>query len=115
MFQPSFTIAALSLAAVLSSPLFAAAATPVDAKSNTSTEAAGVALTNGEIKKVDLDSGKLTIQHGPLIKLHMPAMTMSFKAKDPSILQSLKVGDKVRFAAESTGGALVITMLEKQS
>ena len=114
MFQPSFTIAALSLAAVLSSPLFAAAATPADANSNTSTETAGVALTNGEIKKVDLDSGKLTIQHGPLINLHMPAMTMSFKAKDPSVMQTLKVGDKVRFMAESIGGTLVITTLEKQ-
>ena len=114
MFQPSHIIVALSLAGVLSSPLFAAAANATEAKKDIFTDKATVALTSGEIKKVDLDSGKLTIQHGPLVNLHMPAMTMSFKAKDPSVLQSLKVGDKVRFAAESTGGALVITTLEKQ-
>ena len=114
MFQHFFSLAALSLGIALSSPLLASAASASDANINASAEAAGGALTNGEIKKVDRDFGKLTIQHGPLVNLHMPAMTMVFKAKDPTLLQSLKVGDKVRFAAESIQGALVVTTLEKQ-
>ena len=113
MFKNLFTSTALSLIVALSSPLLAGAATATDANSSTATEAAAVALTNGEIKKVDLDTGKMTIQHGPLINLHMPAMTMVFKAKDPSILKTLKTGDKVRFMAESIGGSLVVTTLEK--
>jgi Cu(I)/Ag(I) efflux system protein CusF len=114
MFQTLFTVTALSLAVALSSPLLATAATAGDANSSAATEAPAVALTNGEIKKIDLDAGKMTIQHGPLINLHMPGMTMVFKAKDPAILKTLKTGDKVRFAAESVGGSLVVTTLEKQ-
>ena len=118
MIQTFNSIATLSLVALLSSPLMVAAAgnNAADANgTNTSTtNATSVALTDGEIKKIDTESGKMTIQHGPLINLHMPAMTMVFKAKDPSILQSLKVGDKVRFAAESNSGSLIVTTLEKQ-
>ena len=114
MFNYSFTLSALALSVALSSPLVAAAATTNDANSSTGAEAPAVALTNGEIKKIDLDTGKMTIQHGPLINLHMPGMTMVFKAKDPAILKTLKTGDKVRFAAESIGGSLVVTTLEKQ-
>ena len=118
MFQKYIAIATLSLIAFLASPLIVSAAGNNGADANganaSTTSAASVALTDGEIKKIDTESGKMTIQHGPLINLHMPAMTMVFKAKDPSILQSLKVGDKVRFAAESSGGALTVTTLVKQ-
>ena len=34
------------------------------------------ALTDGEIRKVDKDAKKLTIKHGPMPALDMPAMTM---------------------------------------
>ena len=114
MFIFSKPTVVLSLVFSLSAPLFVTVASAAESSTNATAEAPTTALTSGEIKKVDLDTGKMTIQHGPLVNLHMPAMTMVFKAKDPALLQSLKAGDKVRFAAESVGGSLVVTTLEKQ-
>jgi Cu/Ag efflux protein CusF len=75
-------------------------------------DAASAAMAAGEIKKVDKDTGKLTIQHGPLTNLNMPGMTMAFKVQDPSMLDQVKVGDKIRFHVERVNGAFVVTRLE---
>ena len=69
-------------------------------------------LAEGTVKKIDKSAGKLTIVHGPLETLGMPAMTMVFRAADAAMLNQVKVGDKIRFAAESVGGALTVTELE---
>ena len=69
-------------------------------------------LAEGTVKKIDKSAGKLTIVHGPLETLGMPAMTMVFRAADAAMLDQVKVGDKIRFAAESVGGALTVTALE---
>ena len=68
-------------------------------------------LTHGEIRKVDLQQGKLTIRHGPLENLGMPAMTMVFRA-NASLLQTIQPGDAVRFAAERVDGVFVVTKIE---
>lgn len=70
------------------------------------------ALSEGEIKKIDKETGKLTVQHGPLANLNMPGMTMAFKAQDPAMLDQVKVGDKIRFRVERVNGAYAITKLE---
>jgi Cu/Ag efflux protein CusF len=70
------------------------------------------ALSEGEIKKIDKETGKLTVQHGPLANVNMPGMTMAFKAKDPAMLDQVKVGDKIRFRVERVNGAYAITKLE---
>ena len=36
-------------------------------------------------------------------------MTMVFQVKDPSMLESVKQGDKVMFKADKANGALVVT------
>lgn len=69
-------------------------------------------LAEGTVKKIDKTAGKLTIAHGPLESLGMPAMTMVFRAAEPSLLDQVKVGDKIRFAVERVGGALTVTSLE---
>jgi Cu/Ag efflux protein CusF len=69
-------------------------------------------LSNGEIKKVDKDSGKLTIKHGPLVNLDMPAMTMAFKVQDPAMLDQVKAGDQVQFRVERINGMFAVTRLE---
>jgi Cu(I)/Ag(I) efflux system protein CusF len=71
-------------------------------------------LSEGEIKKVNMDTAQLTIQHGPLTNLHMPGMTMSFKVKDAAMLQQVKPGDKVHMSIEKVDGALTVTTLQKQ-
>lgn len=74
--------------------------------------AAQAEMSQGEIKKIDKDAGKLTIKHGPLNNLGMPGMTMAFKAKDASMLEKFKEGDKVHFVAEKVAGALTVTSIE---
>lgn len=69
-------------------------------------------MSDGEVKKIDKDAGKLTIKHGELKNLGMPGMTMVFKAKDASMLEKVKEGNKVRFIAEKVGGALTVTSIE---
>jgi Cu/Ag efflux protein CusF len=69
-------------------------------------------LTDGEIRKVDKDAKKITIRHGPIVNLDMPAMTMVFQVKDPAILDQVKAGDRIRFAAEKVGGAYAVTQVE---
>ncbi|WP_449405714.1 copper-binding protein [Massilia phosphatilytica] len=70
------------------------------------------ALTDGEVKKVDKDTGKLTVQHGPLTNLNMPGMTMSFKVQDPAMLDQVKTGDKIRLRVERINGTFTVTKLE---
>lgn len=72
---------------------------------------APAALSDGEIRKVDKDAKKITIRHGPIRNLDMPAMTMVFQVKDPAMLDQVKAGDKVKFEAEKAGGAYVVTKI----
>ena len=66
-------------------------------------------MTRGEIKKIDLDAGKLTLKHGPIDNLGMPAMTMVFKLSKPVDAANFKVGDSVQFRADNLNGAFVVT------
>ncbi|HEY9067981.1 MAG TPA: copper-binding protein [Burkholderiaceae bacterium] len=74
--------------------------------------AAAAAATDGEVRKVDKDAGKLTLKHGPIANLDMPGMTMVFRVADPKMLDSLKEGDRVRFAADRVNGAITITAID---
>lgn len=69
-------------------------------------------LADGEVRKVDKEAKKITLRHGPLANLDMPAMTMVFQVKDPAMLDQVKQGDKVKFQAEKVGGAFTITKIE---
>jgi len=69
------------------------------------------AQSEGEVRKVDKAAQKITIKHGPLKNLDMPAMTMVFKVKDPAMLDKIKPGDKVKFQAENVGGALTVVQI----
>ena len=69
-------------------------------------------LTDGVIKKIDPSAGKVTIAHGQIVNLDMPAMTMSFKAKTPALLAKWKEGDKIRFRAADVGGVLTVISIE---
>ena len=71
-------------------------------------------LADGEIRKVDKEAGKITIKHGEIKSIDMPPMTMVFQVRDPALLDKVKAGDKVRFAAEKQGSAYVVTAIEAQ-
>ena len=76
--------------------------------------ATDAASSEGEVRKVDRDAGKVTLRHGPIRNLDMPPMTMVFQVKDRALLDKVKTGDKVRFVAEEIAGAYVVTSLEPQ-
>ncbi len=74
--------------------------------------AQSASLTDGEVKKVDLDNGKVTIKHGDIQHLDMPGMTMVFTAKDKNLLSNLKPGDKVKFMVVNEGGKMIVTDIQ---
>ncbi len=69
-------------------------------------------MTEGEIRKIDMDNKKITIKHGEIKNLDMPGMTMVFQVKDPAMLDKVKAGDKILFSAEKASGALVVTDIQ---
>jgi Cu/Ag efflux protein CusF len=69
-------------------------------------------MSDGEVRKVDKEAGKLTLRHGRIENLDMPSMTMVFHVADPSMLEGLKEGDKIRFAADRVNGALTVLRWE---
>ena len=61
----------------------------------------------------DAEAKKLTIRHGPIQNLDMPAMTMVFKVQSPEMLKSVKVGDAVKFRVEKINGVFTVTAINK--
>lgn len=99
----ALVIAASAGVSAQTAPSTASAASP----------AASTTMTEGEVRKIDKAQGKLTLRHGPIRSLEMPAMTMVFKAADPGMLDTLEVGAKVMFAAEKAAdGAITVTKIE---
>jgi Cu/Ag efflux protein CusF len=71
--------------------------------------AATPGMTDGEVRKVDKEAGKVTLKHSEIKSLEMPPMTMVFNVKDKAVLDKLKAGDKVRFKAVNEGGKYIVT------
>ena len=70
-------------------------------------------LSTGEVRKVDVAQAKVTLRHGPLANLEMPAMTMVFTVADKKLLYGIQQGDKVRFTAEKHNGVFLVTAIER--
>jgi Cu/Ag efflux protein CusF len=69
-------------------------------------------VNTGEVKRINQDTRKITIAHGPLKAFDMPPMTMAFGVKDSSMLGKVKQGDKVNFVLEKAGEDLVISRID---
>lgn len=67
--------------------------------------------TEGEVRKIDLAQAKVTLKHGEIKNLDMPAMTMSFRVADPKLLDGLTEGAKVRFDVEKRNGQYTVVRL----
>ena len=76
-------------------------------------KAAGEHETEALVRKVDPAAGQITLRHGAIPGMDMGAMTMVYSVKDKTLLDGLKAGDKVRFAAEKVDGSYVVTRIEK--
>ncbi len=98
-----------TFALLLSCGAFAQAAAATEAAQ---AAVAAAPMTDGEVRKVDLAQGKVTLRHGPISNLEMPGMTMVFRVTEPKMLEGLKQGDKVKFAADRVNGAITVTAIE---
>ncbi|TAL79443.1 MAG: copper-binding protein [Beijerinckiaceae bacterium] len=75
---------------------------------------AASATENGEVKKVDVAASKITIKQGPIKALDMKdSMTMVYRVKDPAMLKSVKVGDKVQFELDQDSNGYTVTKIKK--
>lgn len=71
--------------------------------------------TEGEVRRVDKSTGKITLRHGPVTgALEMPAMSMVFQTKDPALLDRLKPGDRGRFVVSKDDGGYWILSAEPE-
>jgi Cu(I)/Ag(I) efflux system periplasmic protein CusF len=70
-------------------------------------------MTEGDIRKIDKETQKITIKHGRIKTLDMSPMTMVFHVKDVALLDNFASGDKIIFSVENQRGTLVVTRLEK--
>jgi Cu/Ag efflux protein CusF len=68
---------------------------------------------DAEVRKIDKAQGKITLKHGEIKSQDMPPMTMVFRVKDPAMLDSVAVGDKVKFDVEKIGGNYTVTAISK--
>jgi len=103
-------LAGAALAASVLAPLGARAQPQAGSVPSHAEHAAS--MTDGEIRKIDKEAGKVTIRHGEIGHLQMPGMTMVFTAKDPALLDSVKPGDKVRFMVVREDGKMVVTDIQ---
>jgi Cu(I)/Ag(I) efflux system protein CusF len=87
----------------------AAAQVPATRQAEATAPSAATEMTQGEIQKVDKDTGRLTIKHGEIKNLGMPPMTMVFGTKDKSMADKVKTGDKIRFKAVNENGKMTVT------
>lgn len=106
-FKTVISIATISICAAL--PLSSIAQT-VSGKMEAPAQTA--AMTDGEVRKVDQENGKVTIKHGDIKHLDMPGMTMVFTAKDKGLLANVKAGEKVKFMVINEGGKMVVTDIQ---
>lgn len=80
---------------------------PVTAEAGTTAD-----MTDAEVRKVDMEGGKITLKHADIKNLDMPGMTMVFVVRDRAMLDKLKAGGKVKFRAINDAGKLTVTEIQ---
>jgi Cu(I)/Ag(I) efflux system periplasmic protein CusF len=71
-------------------------------------------LAQGEVRKIDKETKKITLKHGEIKNLDMPPMTMVFQVKDANLLDKVKPGDKIQFRAVKEGSNYTVTDIVTQ-
>ncbi len=75
-------------------------------------EPTAAVLAAGDVRHLDRDGGKMTIDHGPLLNLGVPPAVRIFEIREHALFDLVKVGDSIRFLAENIAGQLTITKIE---
>lgn len=67
---------------------------------------------SGEVRRIDAAAGKITIKHGAISDLALPAITLVYQI-DPALLAGLQPGDQVKFTARRVDGHYVVVKISK--
>lgn len=70
------------------------------------------ASSRGEVRRIDLAKGTITIKHGAISDLNLPAMTLVYEAV-PTLLQGIEPGDQVQFKVRHTNNKYEVIELKK--
>ncbi len=71
-----------------------------------------IGTAEGEVRKIDKATKKVTVRHGPVAGLDMEPMTMVLQVADSADLDKLAVGDKIKFVVRRGGGAFTLQSFE---
>ena len=99
---------ALAISALTGNPVFA----QMNMDHGKMGMAATPGMTDGEVRKIDKDAGKITIKHGDIKHMDMPGMTMVFVVKDKVLLDKTSVGAKIQFMATNENGQMTVTDIQ---
>ena len=85
---------------------------PMPMKGSAPMAQASAVLTDGVVQDVDAKTGVVTLKHGDIVNMAMPAMTMAFAVANKKMLDGVKTGDKVRFHVEMLNGQPMVPYIE---
>lgn len=72
-----------------------------------------MASSTGTVTAIDVEAGKITLDHGPIAEANWPAMTMEFDAR-PELLEGIGTGDTVAFDVAIGDGGGEVTAITKR-
>ena len=61
-------------------------------------------VAQGTVNSIDQAAGTINISHGPVASANWPAMSMSFKLANPSLVSGIEAGQRVEFQFTVAGG-----------
>ena len=70
------------------------------------------ASARGEVRRLDASKGTITIKHGAISDLNLPAITLVYEA-EPVLLEGVQPGDQVRFKVRHENNTYRVIELKK--
>ena len=71
-------------------------------------------MTDGEVRKIDKEAGKITIKHGEIKHMEMPGMTMVFLVREKALLDKVEVGQKIQFIVVQENGKMIVSDIKSE-
>lgn len=65
----------------------------------------------GEVRRIDLDKGKIAIKQDAVSDFKLPAMTLMYEV-NKGLLNGVKAGDKVKFTATQQNNRYIINEIK---
>jgi Cu(I)/Ag(I) efflux system protein CusF len=110
----TLTLPALALSLIVLLPISARALPNDELSGRQLAQAAdpNIGTGEGEVRKIDKSTKKVTVRHGPIAGLDMEPMSMVLQVKEATMLDKLAVGDKIKFTVRRGGGAMTLESFE---